>query len=156
MRISGIENGFEKWEALEAFRTGKSNVFIISLRAAAGLAGLQDAAIVVFAELDFSPAIHSQGEDRLHRDGQRDSVLAYYLVTNEGTDPEMLKALGLKVSLFVGIMGDKVEAEKDRVLSSQVAHQLMQKVVDKLRAKAKCPTRKTDDPKEMAAAEQAG
>ena len=152
VRITGRENGFEKWEALEAFRTGKSNVCIISLRAAAGLDGLQERGkIVVFAELDWSPAIHSQGEDRLHRDGQRESVLAYYLVTDEGTDPEMLEALGLKVSQFVGIMGDKVEAEKDRVLSSQAAHQLMHKVVEKLRAKAKCPTRKAEGPAEQIA-----
>jgi SWI/SNF-related matrix-associated actin-dependent regulator 1 of chromatin subfamily A len=68
---------------------------------------------------------------------KRESVLVYYLVTEDGTDPEMLEALGLKVSQFVGIMGDKVESEKDRVLSGQVAHRLMQKVVEKLRAEAK-------------------
>lgn len=149
VRITGRENELEKWEALQAFRTGKSDVCILSLRAAAGLDGLQERGkVVVFVELDWSPSIHSQGEDRVHRDGQREPVLIYYLVTDEGTDPEMLEALGLKVSQFVGIMGDKVEDETDRVLSSQAAHQLIQKVVEKLRAKAKGTNRKAEERKE--------
>jgi hypothetical protein len=48
----------------------------------------------------------------------------------------------------------RYEGEKDRVLSSQAAHQLMQKVVEKLRAKAKCPTRKAREPKEMTATQE--
>jgi SWI/SNF-related matrix-associated actin-dependent regulator of chromatin subfamily A-like protein 1 len=57
----------------------------------------------------------------------------------------MLEALGLKVSQFVGIMSDKVESETDRVLSGQVAQNLMQRVVEKLRAKAKSPGAPVED-----------
>lgn len=137
VRITGRETQKEKWDSLQTFRTAGSNVCIISLRAAAGIDGLQDRGkVVVFVELDWSPAIHSQGEDRLHRDGQNESVLAYYLVTDQGTDPEMLEALGLKVSQFLGVMGDKGETEEDRMLSGQAAQKLVQKVVEKLSAKA--------------------
>jgi SWI/SNF-related matrix-associated actin-dependent regulator of chromatin subfamily A-like protein 1 len=132
--------------AVQSFKSGKTDVCIISLRSAAGIDGFQERGkVVVFAALDWSPAIHSQGEDRLHRDGQKDSVLAYYLVTDEGTDPDMLEALGLKVSQFVGIMSDKMECETDRVLSGQVAQNLMQRVVEKLRAKAKSPGAPVED-----------
>lgn len=132
--ITGREDKDQKAASVEAFRKGASNLVIISLRAATGIDGLQDRArVVVFGELDWSPAIHSQGEDRAHRMGQADSVLAYYLVTGAGTDPEMQEALGLKVSQFVGLMGDRVETEEERVLASAEAASHMKRVVEKLR-----------------------
>jgi hypothetical protein len=42
-------------------------------------------------------------------------------------------------------MSDKVESETDRVLSCQVAQNLMQRVVEKLRAKAKSPGAPVED-----------
>jgi superfamily II DNA or RNA helicase len=135
--ISGRETEKEKWESKEAFRTGKTNICIISLRSATGIDGLQERArVVVFAELDWSPAVHSQAEDRAHRDGLRDSVLCYYLVSGHGTDPEMQEALGLKISQFMGLMGDQPESEEDRTLSTQASTQHMRKVLEKLRANA--------------------
>ncbi|MEN1451158.1 hypothetical protein AAIH05_36485, partial [Pseudomonas aeruginosa] len=91
---------------------------------------------VVFAELDWSPAVHSQAEDRGHRDGLLDSLLCYYLVSENGTDPEMQEALGIKVSQFVGLMGDVPESEEDRVLAAEASGQYMRKVLEKLRARA--------------------
>jgi SNF2 family DNA or RNA helicase len=114
VKITGKETGKQKDEAVEAFMTGKTAICIISLRAAAGL-NLQVANCVVFGELDWSPAVHSQGEDRAHRMGQVDSVLCYYLVCDAGTDQAIQEALGLKVSQFVGLMGDKAETQEDSV-----------------------------------------
>jgi SNF2 family DNA or RNA helicase len=85
-------------------------------RAAAGL-NLQRASCVVFGELDWSPAIHSQAEDRAHRIGQQDSVLRYYLVAEEGTDEVIQEFLGLKSSQFNGVMGDKTQTEEDWAVS---------------------------------------
>ena len=85
---------------------GRTNLCAISLRAASGL-NLQRASCVVFGELDWSPAVHSQAEDRAHRMGQKDSILCYYLVAPQGSDRDMQDALGLKVSQFVALMGDK-------------------------------------------------
>ena len=74
-------------------------------RDASGL-NLQRATCVVFGELDWFPAVHSQAEDRAHRIGQRDSLLCHYLVSPRGSDRDMQDALGLRVSQFVAIMGD--------------------------------------------------
>ena len=60
----------------------------------------------MFGELDWSPAVHSQAEDRAHRIGQKDSLLCYYLVSPEGSDADIQEALGLKVSQFMGLMGE--------------------------------------------------
>lgn len=132
--ITGRQTEKEKWDAKEAFSAGKTNVCIISLRSATGIDGLQSRArVAVFAELDWSPAVHSQAEDRAHRDGQRDSVLCYYLVSDHGTDPEMQEALGLKVSQFIGLMGDEPENTQDQLLSDQASAQHMKKVLKTLR-----------------------
>lgn len=103
--ITGRENTDQKDVAAQAFQSGQSELCCISLRSAAGL-NLQRASCVVFGELDWSPAVHSQAEDRAHRMGQPDSLLCYYLVSPRGSDQDMQEALGLKVSQFLGIMGD--------------------------------------------------
>lgn len=114
--ISGRQDGKTKDEAQKAFMDGDTDLIIISLRSGLGL-NLQRARCVVFGELDWSPAVHTQCEDRCHRLGQKDSVLCYYLTCNAGTDQAMLETLGLKASQFIGIMGDREETEKDKVLA---------------------------------------
>ena len=104
--ITGRESERAKDNALSDFMTGRTDICCISLRAASGL-NLQRASCVVFGEMDWSPAVHSQAEDRAHRIGQRDSLLCYYLVSPRGSDQEMQQALGLKVSQFVELMGDE-------------------------------------------------
>ncbi|WP_229982210.1 C-terminal helicase domain-containing protein [Clostridium aromativorans] len=110
----------------------ETNILIILLRAGSGL-NLQKATCVVFGEFDWSPAVHSQCEDRAHRIGKKDSLLCYYLVAPEGTDEEIQEHLGLKVSQFVGIMGDKAETEEDRNIAQNVAAEHMNKIIEKLK-----------------------
>lgn len=104
--ITGRESGAQKEEAAARFMQGRTNLCCVSLRAASGL-NLQRASCVVFGELDWSPAVHSQAEDRAHRIGQRDSLLCYYLVSPQGSDADIQEALGLKVSQFLGLMGER-------------------------------------------------
>ena len=111
--------------------TGKTNLCCISLRAAAGL-NLQRASCVVFGELDWSPAVHSQAEDRAHRMGQTDSILCYYLVSSEGSDQDVQDALGLKVSQFVGLMGDTPQNQADVISSAQEARSYVERLVSRL------------------------
>lgn len=132
VEITGLQNSKEKAAAVDAFMSGKTNLCMISLRAAAGL-NLQRANIVVFGELDWSPAVHSQAEDRAHRIGQLDSLLCYYLVAQEGTDEAIQEFLGLKISQFKGIMGDKTESEEDKAIAQSVATAHMKKIVERLK-----------------------
>lgn len=133
--ITGRESTTEKNRSVEAFKSGESHVALISLRASTGL-NLQEATVVVFGELDWSPAIHSQAEDRAHRMGQKDSVLCYYLVCEDGSDEAMQDALGLKISQFVNLMGDNPESDDDRVLAQTVATDHMRSIVQKLKERA--------------------
>jgi len=114
--ISGRQTGTVKDQAQKAFTEGDTDLIIVSLRSGLGL-NLQRAHCVVFGELDWSPAVLSQCEDRAHRIGQKDSVLCYYLTCNAGTDQAMMETLGMKVSQFIGIMGDKAETEHDKLMA---------------------------------------
>ena len=134
--ITGKETVNQKDASVQAFKNRETNICCISLRAAAGIDGLQSATCCAFGELDWSPAIHSQAEDRIQRigvDETMDSILSYYLVAEEGTDETIQEFLGLKVSQFIGIMGDKAETEQDKMLAQQKATEHMNKIVEKLK-----------------------
>ena len=129
--ITGRETDKQKDAAVSAFMSGKSDLVCISLRSASGL-NLQQATCVVFGELDWSPAVHSQAEDRAHRIGQTDSLLCYYLVSPRGSDRDMQDALGLKVSQFVSLMGDAPVSPEESALRQVEARERIRKLVERL------------------------
>jgi superfamily II DNA or RNA helicase len=94
---TGSESPVQKEASKQAFIKGESKVIIISLRAGAGLDGLQHVSrCVVIGELDWSPGCHEQNVGRVARDGQKDPVLAYFLVAESGSDPIVADVLGIK------------------------------------------------------------
>jgi len=108
--FTGSETPAAKQRSFEAFVEGDAQVLVMSLRAGAGLDGLQAVcSTVVFGELDWSPGVHEQCAGRLHRDGQKDSVVAYYLVSDSGSDPVIADTLGLKQEQIAGVMDPEGE-----------------------------------------------
>jgi hypothetical protein len=74
-----------------------ARVLVMSLRAGAGIDGLQEfCSTGVFGELDWSPKVMDQCLGRLARDGQENEVTGYYLMSDHGADPTMSKILNLK------------------------------------------------------------
>lgn len=134
--ITGRETAAQKDQAVDAFMQERTNLCCISMRAAAGL-NLQRATCVVFGELDWSPAVHTQAEDRAHRMGQKDSVLCYYLVSPRGSDAQMQEALGLKVSQFVQLMGDTPIGEEQALLMQQEAREHIRILAEQLAQRMK-------------------
>lgn len=108
----GDQSLTQKDAAKDAFTKGDARVLIMSLRAGAGLDGLQHCCrTVVFGELDWSPAVHEQAAGRVHRDGQPDPVMAYYCLSDEGSDPVIADALGLKEHQSRGVRLRAEDAE---------------------------------------------
>lgn len=106
--FTGSESPTQKDNATQQFIHGDSRVMLISLRAGAGLDGLQDVcSVVVFGELDWSPAQHEQCIGRVWRDKtngeEPEPVVAYYLVAEDGADPFISETLGLKKQQLEGI-----------------------------------------------------
>lgn len=102
---TGTESEKQKDDARKAFIEGKSNLLIVSLRSGSGMDGLQYSGCrtVVFGELDWSPAVHEQCAGRVHRDGQKEPVLAYYLISDGGADPIIADVLGVKKAQLEGL-----------------------------------------------------
>ncbi len=128
--VTGRETAVKKGESVGRFMEGRTNLCCVSLRAASGI-NLQRASCVVFGELDWSPAVHSQAEDRAHRIGQRDSLLCYYLVSPGGSDSVIQEALGLKVSQFLGLMGEAPVSALEEAASAALARRHVELLVSR-------------------------
>lgn len=129
--VTGRESDEQKDRAVHAFMQGDTDVCCISLRSASGM-NLQRATCVVFGELDWSPAVHSQAEDRAHRIGQQDSLLCYYLVSPSGSDQDMQEALGMKVSQFLALMGDVPTPAPDTAEQETIARAHVRKLMARM------------------------
>jgi SNF2 family DNA or RNA helicase len=132
--ITGRQTRQQKAKAQRDFENGLTDVCIIGLRAATGLDGLQKRArTVLFAELDWSPAIHQQGEKRAHRWGQRNEVICYYLVAQNLFDADMLDYLKAKIIQSGRILHDEEVTPEQMAADEKAASQHMQRMLDHLR-----------------------
>ena len=129
--ITGRQTREQKDQSQKMFMDDHTKLIIVSLRSGIGL-NLQKARCVVFGELDWSPAVHTQCEDRAHRIGTKDSVLCYYLTCGAGTDADMMETLGLKTSQFVNIMGDRPETKQDKMLAQATMKEHMSSIIKTL------------------------
>lgn len=76
------------------------HVFIGSMRAAGQGITLTAADHIVFAELDWTPAILAQAEDRCHRIGQRESLLIQHLVVDDSIDSRLARKILQKQAMI--------------------------------------------------------
>lgn len=113
--LTGRQNEAQKEDAKAAFINGKIKVLIMNLRSGAGVDGLQFASrIFVAGELDWSPQVHRQIIGRLHREGQEEQVLAYFVVSGFGKDPKMMEVLGAKMAQYYGVMKMEADSTEER------------------------------------------
>ena len=78
--------------AIECFRSGQANLFLISLKAGGVGLNLTEADTVIHYDPWWNPAVEHQATDRAHRIGQDKPVFVYKLVA-EGTVEEKILAL---------------------------------------------------------------
>ena len=77
--IMGEQSAGERQEAIDDFAGGRTKLIVASMHAGGEGIDLSAARRAVVAELDWSPAMHWQAEDRLiHRD-KREPTFIYYL-----------------------------------------------------------------------------
>ncbi len=92
--LVGESSQIERQEAVDKFQNDPScRVFIGSIRAGGVGITLTAASTALFFEADWTPAMLNQAEDRLHRIGQKDSVLIQHLVLEGSLDAKMIKTV---------------------------------------------------------------
>jgi SNF2 family DNA or RNA helicase len=101
---TGEQSASQKEAAKASFISGEARVMVMALRAGAGLDGLQSVCrTIVHGELDWAPGVHDQCDGRIHRDGQKEPVMSYYLIADSGSDPIVSDVLGVKRAQLEGI-----------------------------------------------------
>lgn len=92
--IDGRTPDEDREKAVEKFQTDPSiRVFVGTIKAAGVGLTLTASSTVVFAELDWVPGNVTQAEDRVHRIGQRNSVMIYHLVLEGSLDERMAEII---------------------------------------------------------------
>jgi hypothetical protein len=97
VHILGADSATSRQAAIDAFqRPDGPPLIVCATRAAAQGITLTRASNVCFLELEWTPAIHDQAEDRVHRIGQHDSVSAWYLLAADTIDETMARLIQRK------------------------------------------------------------
>jgi SWI/SNF-related matrix-associated actin-dependent regulator 1 of chromatin subfamily A len=82
---------------------GGPQLLIAATRVAGQGITLTRASNVAFLELEWTPALHDQAEDRCHRIGQRDAVTAWYLLAAATIDETMARLIQRKRGIVAAV-----------------------------------------------------
>ena len=129
--IIGGQSDKLRQDQIDKFQKGESKLMIAGLRAGNVGINLTRAKYVIFAELDWSPAIHRQAEDRLHRIGQKNTVFAYYLIGNGTLDDHVANILVDKSYEIDSIMDETADTYENK----DKAELILAQIHDKIRSK---------------------
>jgi SNF2 family DNA or RNA helicase len=110
LHLLGRDSVEQREAAVRAFQEGSGPQLIVcATRVGAQGITLTRASNVAFLDLEWSPAMHDQAEDRCHRIGQHDAVTAWYLLAAETIDETMIELIARKR----GIVGAVTDGRRD-------------------------------------------
>ncbi len=122
LRILGEDSPAARERALRAFQEGEgagSGLIVCSMAVAGQGLTLTRTSSVAFLELEWTPAMHDQAEDRCHRIGQRDAVNATYLLAADTIDETIATLLERKRAV-IGAVTDGRSEEQGGVVDALV------------------------------------
>lgn len=106
VKFDGTMSREHKQQSVDRFQNDpKCKLFVGSITAAGVGITLTAASYVLFAELDWRPAMVAQAEDRLHRIGQKESVLVQHVVFDGSLDANMAKKIVEKQDIIDRAIG---------------------------------------------------
>jgi SWI/SNF-related matrix-associated actin-dependent regulator 1 of chromatin subfamily A len=127
LHLVGSDSVVQREAAVRAFQEADGPQLIVCATRIGGQGvTLTRASNVAFLDLEWTPAMHDQAEDRCHRIGQRDAVTAWYLLAAETIDETMIEIIGRKR----GIVDAVTDGRRDE------SEALVQAVVRELRGGA--------------------
>jgi SWI/SNF-related matrix-associated actin-dependent regulator of chromatin subfamily A-like protein 1 len=107
VKIDGSTSQVGRERAVYMFQNDPDmKLFIGNIKAAGVGITLTAASNVAFIELDWTPALHDQAEDRCNRIGQRNSVNCYYLLAESTLDEDICRMLENKREVISQVLDE--------------------------------------------------
>jgi len=104
LHLLGSDSIRAREAAIAAFQKPDGPPLIVGATRVAGQGiTLTRSSNVVFLELEWTPAMHDQAEDRCHRIGQRDAVTAWYLLAAGTIDETMARLIESKRQVVAAV-----------------------------------------------------
>jgi SWI/SNF-related matrix-associated actin-dependent regulator of chromatin subfamily A-like protein 1 len=112
LHLVGRDSIAAREAAVQAFQAGESQLLVCATRVAGQGITLTRASNVAFLDLEWTPAMHDQAEDRCHRIGQHDAVTAWYLLAAKTIDETMLELIERKRRIVDAVTDGRAEADE--------------------------------------------
>ena len=102
--LLGRDSASAREAAVQAFQSSDGPQLLVGATRVAGQGiTLTRASNVAFLELEWTPAMHDQAEDRCHRIGQHDAVTAWYLLAADTIDETMAALIQRKRGIVAAV-----------------------------------------------------
>jgi len=112
LHLLGRDALADREAAVRAFQEPDGPQLIVgATRVAAQGITLTRASNVAFLELEWTPAMHDQAEDRCHRIGQHDAVTAWYLLAAGTIDETMARLIASKRGIVAAVTDGRERAD---------------------------------------------
>ena len=109
LHLLGEDSLVAREASIAAFQEPSGPQLIVAAtRVAAQGITLTRASNVAFLELEWTPAMHDQAEDRCHRIGQRDAVTAWYLLAAKTIDETMARLIQSKRAVVAAVTDGRI------------------------------------------------
>ena len=126
--LSGATKQNDRQKAVDSFQENERvKVFIANIKAGGVGITLTEASIVIFADMDWTPEVHSQAEDRAHRIGQNRMVNVYYYVAQDTIEMDIIELLAKKKQM----VNEVIDGTKDRVQSKSILPDFIRKMSER-------------------------
>ncbi|MCF6322703.1 MAG: DEAD/DEAH box helicase [Gammaproteobacteria bacterium] len=106
--------------AIEKFKSGKAEVFLISLKAGGVGLNLTEADTVIHYDPWWNPAAENQATDRAHRIGQNKAVFVYKLITENSVEEKIIAMQAKKQALAQGVYSKKAQAKEEKLTADDL------------------------------------
>ncbi len=107
-------------EAIERFKSGEADVFLISLKAGGVGLNLTEADTVIIYDPWWNPAVETQAADRAHRIGQDKPVFVYKLMTENTVEEKILAMQEKKRALADSIYNGSKKEQSTKLTSEDL------------------------------------
>ncbi len=108
-RIDGSQSINKRQEQVEQFQSGKTPIFLISLKAGGVGLNLTAASYVFIMDPWWNPAVESQAIDRAHRIGQKNTLTVYRPIIKGSVEEKVLKLQEEKKQLFQDLLSSDAD-----------------------------------------------